>query len=204
MNNANALLKLQPQTQARCPPHRCPSPQLPCPAQCLACGVARQWAGRRAERSVSAEAPGPASADPDKGAHGQPHVRLLSPAPVILSCQDRRTERLAVAFLPSASSLPRAPRSRVWGSLRPQVTGAPGPGRNLDQADQASFLLGPLQGQHSAGSVQGSGEAGSIWPGRLQGLRPGSGSLGSRHCPLPCLRSQGSTGLAQPDSEPTS
>lgn len=193
-----------PKPRPGAPPPPLPSPRLPCPAQCLACGVARQWAGRQAERSVSAEAPGPASADPDKGAHGQPHVRLLSPAPVILSCQDRRTELLAVAFLPSASSLPWALRSRVWGSLRPQVAGAPGPGRNLDRADQASFLLGPLQGQQSAGSVRGSGEAGSVWSGRLQGLRPGSGSLGSRHCPLPCLRSQGSMDLAQPDSEPTS
>lgn len=33
--------------------------------------------------------PGPASAGPDKGAHGRPHVRLLSPAPVSLSCQGR-------------------------------------------------------------------------------------------------------------------
>ena len=88
-------------------------------------------AGRRAQRSVSAQA-GPASADPDKSAHGWLHVRLLSPAPVSPSCQGEKPECLAMASLPSTSSRSLAPWSRVWGSLRPPGPGAPGPAGNLN------------------------------------------------------------------------
>ena len=137
-------------------PHCITPASLPSPLH-SAWGGGQAQAGRRAERSISAETLQPGGCRPDKGPHGQPHVRLLSPAPVSLSCGGGRTSAQRWPSSPSPSSPSLC--SEAWGSLRPQVARTPGPARpgarHLDQAPHshrgaavASFRPGspPLPG----------------------------------------------------------
>lgn len=114
-------------------PHRLTPSSLPLPLRSAWRGGQEQ-AGRRAERSVSAGTPRPGGCRPDKGPHGQPHVRLLSPAPVSLSCRGGRAR--ARGGPPSRLPLLRlsAPVLSGLGESGAPVARAPGPAGNLDQA----------------------------------------------------------------------
>lgn len=139
---------------------------------------------------------GPASAGPDKGACGLLHVRLLSLAPVSLSCQGGGTEPRWPSSPPPASPCPCSLRS--WGLGEFEAPG--GRGSSLEPGictKLPSFRLPSCWALlRKREAVPSPRHRTPVAQSSLLGF------LRGQHHPSPCLRPQGSLGRSNTSAGP--